>query len=308
MRPLWIDSDMGFDDMLAILMVAQSDRPIAGCSLVFGNSVIDRVGANAAAMANAFGWRFPVHIGAAGPIVGQTETAARVLGPDGLPTLGRTLPEENGSLGSASAFIGLAQALESAENPLEVLALGPLSNLAIMRLARPDLYARIGQVTWMGGSSGHGNHTRSAEFNAYADPEAAAIVVAGGVPLRVIDLDVCRQVTVTPDDLAALRAIETDQAAVLHDLFGGYIDIGVSRGRQSMALYDPVAAAAVISDRAIAFEPVHVEIERTGTLTRGRTIVDERHDAPHNAQLGVRADADLIRTLALGALEKAACA
>ena len=298
---------MGFDDLLAILMVQQSGRSVAGCSLVFGCAELTHVCRHAAAMAATFDWRFPLHPGAASPIVGETETAARILGPTGLPTLGRHLPEIDTSTDMTSAFVALAHWLERSQEMVEVLALGPLTNLAVLKLARPDLYGKIGRVTWMGGAASRGNHTPAAEFNAFADPEAAAIVSSGGAPFRMVDLDVCRQVTVTPSDLQALQT-GSEKAALLHDLFGGYIDIGISRGRPSMALYDPVAAAAVISESAVAFEPVRIDVERTDQQARGRTIVDNRPGMTANGEIGMTADAEQIRTLALDALKWAATA
>ena len=86
MMPLWIDCDMGFDDVLAVEMVAQSDRTISGCSLVFGCADLSQVCKNAAASSAMLDWRFPMHPGAATPIVGEIETAERILGPSGLPT------------------------------------------------------------------------------------------------------------------------------------------------------------------------------------------------------------------------------
>ena len=125
MTPLWIDTDMGFDDMLAILMVQRSGRPVAGCSLVFGCAELAQVCRNAEAMAATFGWQFPMHSGAASPIVGETETAARILGPTGLQTLGRDFVEMETPAVRQSAFPALTQWLEHSQETVEVLALGP---------------------------------------------------------------------------------------------------------------------------------------------------------------------------------------
>lgn len=305
MMPLWIDCDMGFDDVLAVEMVAQSDRTISGCSLVFGCADLSQVCKNAAASAAMLDWRFPVHPGASAPIVGEIETAERILGPTGLPTMGRHLPEANLATDIVPAFVALTRWLELADGPVEFLALGPLTNLAILKLARPDLCSKIGRITWMGGGATHGNHTPSAEFNALADPEAVAIVCTAEIPFRMVDLDVCRQVTVAPSDLEVLKS-GTEKADLLHDLFAGYIDIGISRGRMAMALYDPVAAAAVVSDSAVIFEPVRIDVELSGHHTRGRTVVNSRPGATPNASIGTKADADLIRAMALNALKRAA--
>jgi inosine-uridine nucleoside N-ribohydrolase len=301
---LWIDTDMGFDDMLAVLMVRHAGRDIAGVSLVFGNAPLGQVRRNAADAAALFGWTFPIHDGAARPILGEAVTAGSVLGPTGIPTRGRQLPP-GPDLPASPALAALAGWLEADAGPAEILALGPLTNIAILSLARPDLAERIGRITWMGGGATRGNHTASAEFNAFADPEALAIVLQSGRPFRMIDLDVCRQVLVGPEDVERLPA-DSERAALLADLLGGYVDIALSRGRPAMALYDPVAAAAVVDEASIAFAPALIEVELSGRLTRGRTVVDQRAGVTPNAEIGLSADADRIRRLAFDALAGAA--
>ncbi len=302
---VWIDTDMGFDDMLAVMMVAATPQKIAGVSLVFGNAALEQVRRNAAGATELLGWRFPIFTGAETAILGGVETPAHVLGPTGIPTRGKPLPETP-PVPLSSAFAALVSWLENLETPGEILALGPLTNIATVVLARPDLKPKISRLTWMGGGATSGNHTASAEFNAYADPEAVAIVLAGGLPLRVADLDLCRQVQVSPDDLAPLKKPASRKAEILTDLFGAYIDIATTRGRRSMALYDPVAAAALIAPGAFVFEPAQVTMELAGAHTRGRTIVDQRPQATPNAEWGMKADAARIRELALGALLEAA--
>tara|TARA_R110002126_G_scaffold291800_1_gene459030 strand:- start:110076 stop:111002 length:927 start_codon:yes stop_codon:yes gene_type:complete len=306
MNSLWIDADMGFDDMLAIMMVDHSTRIIAGCSLVFGNAPLPQVCKNAASMAATFNWTFPIHIGAAKPLIGELVTAGHVLGPTGLPTLGQALPDAAPLPQPAAALAALVQWLENADGKAELLALGPLTNIAILCLARPDLLPQLQSITWMGGGATSGNHTASAEFNAFADPEAAAIVCASGVPFNMVDLDACRQVTVSPADLIGLRKTDTPKAALLHDLFGGYINIGIAKGRESMALYDPVAAAPVIDQNALTFQPMSIAVECAGNLTRGRTVMDASAKDTGTTQLGIKANATRIREMALASLLKAA--
>ncbi len=302
---VWIDTDMGFDDMLAIMMVTASSRDIAGVSLVFGNAPLEEVRGNAAGAAGLLGWRFPFFGGADAAILGSVETPAHVLGPTGIPTRGKSLPKVPPAPLS-SAFVALTSWLEGLDAPGEILALGPLTNIAILALARPDLKPKISRVTWMGGGATRGNHTASAEFNAYADPEAVAIVLASGLPLRVVDLDLCRQVQVGPEDVDALQAVASPKAPLLADLLGAYVDIALHRGRPGMALYDPTAAAALVAPDAFVFEPARVTMELAGTHTRGRTVVDQRPQAAPNAEWGMKADAARVRALALDALMEAA--
>ena len=291
---VWIDTDMGFDDIAAIFVVDHAGPAIDGVSLVFGVAALEQVERNAAGAAQAFGWRFPIHSGRARPVLARLETAERILGPTGI--LGATLPDAP-PFERSDAFAALCAWLARSDGPHRILALGPLTNIAAVALARPDLAARIGDLTWMGGGVTTGNHTASAEFNAYADPEAVAIVLAHAVPLRMVDLDVCRKVVATPDDVPPVRAAGGRSASLIADMLAGYIDIGVSRGRPGMALYDPTAAVAFVRPDLLTFRQARIDVELNIGLTRGRTVVETRptHAAP-NAEYAVEVRAGEART------------
>ncbi|MDV7143468.1 nucleoside hydrolase [Tropicimonas sp. TH_r6] len=291
---IWIDTDMGADDIFAILLAARN-RPIDGISLSFGNAPLPQVRANAAGAAEAFGWTMPIHAGAERSILGEVTTAQTILGDAGIPTRGQTLPVARPK--HDPALPALIAWLE-AETLAEILALGPLSNLAILALARPDLLDRIGRVIWMGGAVGRGNHTASAEFNAAADPEALAILLARNVPLTMVDLDACRRVEITEADVAG-----ADTTPLLRDLLGGYLDIALSRGRPAMALYDPVAAALLVAPHLFETAPAQITTELAGTHSRGRTIVDQRRPDRANAQIVADLQSGPVRDLCLSALE-----
>ncbi|TPW31021.1 nucleoside hydrolase [Martelella alba] len=299
---IWIDTDMGFDDLAAVLTVRASGLDIDGLSLVFGNAPLAQVRANAAAAAQAFSFRFPVHAGADRAILGAVETAETILGKTGMPSTGRQL-EPAPEAFSGPALDGLSRWLETAESPRRVLALGPLTNIAILCLARPDLAAKIDELVWMGGGATMGNHTASAEFNALADPEAVAIVLTRGLPLKMADLDFCRKVTIGAEDVAAIRAKSGANAAVLGDLSEGFLDIARSRGRSRMAFFDPAAAAALARPALVTVQKVRIDVELAGHLTRGRTVVENRpHKAAPNAELLVGIDEQAAHSLIMAAL------
>jgi purine nucleosidase len=307
MRRIWIDTDMGFDDLAAVAMVAAcGDIDIAGLSLVAGNTPLPIVADNAARACAFFGWSMPVYPGCARPIVGKAVTAERVLGRDGMPTVGRRMPPAELPDGGADAMAGLTRFLE--EGGGDILALGPLTNIAVLALTRPDLLARIPRLVWMGGSAGPGNETAAAEFNAFADPEAAEIVIAAGLPVAMVDLQACRQVTLGLGNAASLRAVGGSRSEILADLLEGYVRIASPDGSQPMALYDPVAAAAVIAPESVVFAPAHLAIECAGRHTRGMTVVEWRvpRRATANAEVSRSADADRICRMFHAALAAAA--
>lgn len=291
---VWIDTDMGADDLFAILLVLQH-ATVDGLSLSFGNAPLDQVISNAAGARQHFGWDIPIYAGAKCALLGGVETAQRILGTSGMPSRGERLPEASATY--AHAPDALATWLED-QTDAEILALGPLTNLAILALSRPDLLPRISRITWMGGAITRGNHTASAEFNAVADPEAVAVLLSRNVPLTMIDLDACRRVEIVEKDVQSLPG-----SPLLKDLLGGYLDIALSRGRSAMALYDPVAAAALIYPSLFEIEPALIKVELAGQHTRGRTIVEQRNPALANGMIVRGLDAARIKTICLSALE-----
>ncbi|OKH86485.1 nucleoside hydrolase [Thalassospira sp. TSL5-1] len=302
---IWIDTDMGFDDIAAVLCVIHGGKTIDGMSLVAGNCPLPQVARNAAAAASLFGWQFPIHQGRDCATLGTLETAERIMGPTGMLSVGKTLPDA--TLKPAKpAFDALCEWLQNpapAGNARHILALGPLGNIAALLLARPELAAKIDQITWMGGAVSLGNHTASAEYNAFADPEALAIVLAHTVPFRMVDLDLCRQVLAQPDDVPAIRHAGGQNAALLADLTEGYITIALKRGRTAMALFDPCAAIALTNNDVIEFAPAHITVDLNSGPSRGRTIVDPRPASPKNGAYAVRVNATAARDMIFSALQ-----
>ena len=272
---VWIDTDMGFDDIAAILTVAASGETIDGLSLTFGNTTLAQVCRNAAAAADVFSWNFPIHPGADRAVMGAVETAASILSDAGMPTSGLSLPDAT-LAADDPAFVALCRWLADDNGEKHILALGPLTNIAALCLARPDLAARITRTVWMGGGVTGGNHTASAEFNALADPEAAAIVLSRGVPFVMADLDFCRKITINAKDVAALRAETGSNAPLLADLSEGFLNIAAKRGRTEMAFFDPAAAVAFCHPALVSLQPVYLAFETAGHITRGRSVVETR--------------------------------
>lgn len=311
MQHVWIDTDMGFDDLAAVLTVAHTPGwAIDGLSLVAGNAPLEVVTDNALRSAACFAWAFPLHAGCAAPLFGPLVTAQNILGGDAMRSAGRQLPLQRGKLAPASAVDALRAYLQNAQQPVILLALGPLTNLATLLRQSPQLASRVGRLVWMGGSQTAGNHTAAAEFNAAVDPEAVQAVLEAGMPLQMVGLDACRQVQVNPADCERLRQVGTEKAQLLADLLLGYVQIAAASGKQTMALYDPTAAVALVNHSTVAFEPAHVAMELVGTHTRGMTVVERRvpRRATPNAQVACEVDAPAVRATVLDALCRAAAA
>ncbi|ARO14660.1 purine nucleosidase [Ketogulonicigenium robustum] len=292
MKHLWIDTDMGFDDLAAIGFCLAEGAQVAALSIVAGNVELPQGVENACASADVYGWTMPIHAGASAPIAGPLHTASYVLGDDGMPTAGRRLPTPQPHTVGPDAIAALADWILAGGR--DVLALGPLTNIAHLVQRFPDA-ARLAKVVWMGGAFARGNHTAVSEFNAAVDPEAINIVLRGGVDLVMVGLECCRDVMVTLDDLPPLRAIAGEPAQLLADVYEGYIRIAAN-GTRPMALYDPVAAAVIIDEALAELQPVHMLAEEDGTLTRGMTVIEWRtHKAAPNMRVALNPNATEIR-------------
>lgn len=308
-HPVWIDTDMGFDDLAAVLTVArQPDWRIDGMTLVAGNAPLPVVIDNALRAARCFGWEFPIHAGCERPLAGALVTAQDILGDDAMRSACRQLPQERATLSATDAVSALAAYLTRGADAATVLALGPLTNLATLLAGQPHLAPRIGRLVWMGGSFGAGNHSAAAEFNAAVDPEAVQQVLDHRVPLQMVGLDACRQVPVRASDAQALRAVGTERANMLADLLLGYVRIASPDGSAPMALYDPTAAAALVLPDAMQFRPAHMVVELRGEHTRGMTVVEWRvpRRAVANVMVASVADGQRLRDTVLRALAAAA--
>ncbi|WP_232622783.1 nucleoside hydrolase [Pseudorhodobacter sp. MZDSW-24AT] len=290
---LWIDTDLGFDDLAAIGLCLAQGAQVAGLSIVAGNVSLTQAVRNAQSAIALFGWALPIHPGAAAPLKGALQTADYVLGADGMRSANRRLPTGGASVPTGEDAVTAMAAWRRAGGK-RVLALGPLTNLAHLAMAAPDLVQGL-DVVWMGGAFARGNHTSVAEFNAAVDPEAVDFVLRAGMNLLMVGLECCREVQVTLSDLTPLRAMPGEKAALLADLYEGYIRIAAN-GTRPMALYDPVAAALALDPGLSQQEAVFIAAELHGTLTRGMTVIEwRRHKAAPNARVATAPQADIIR-------------
>ena len=302
---IWVDTDFGFDDLWALLLLRHLGVNIAAISLVHGNASIDQVCFNAAASKELYRLDWPMYIGASAPLQRQIQTAGNVLGPTGMQTRGRQLPQPSSmqflSDDKEAYRVAFSQWLDQ-PGVHQVLALGPLTNLALLSRNEDIDIAKIDRITWMGGSCGRGNHTAWAEFNAACDPEALAVLIASGVAIDVVDLELCRQVQFDqlPAALSDLKGAGEAQL-VLADLLGGYLDIALHRGRTGMNIYDPLAALVCAKTLPVEYRTVHMRVETGDAATAGRTEFAEQPDSP--VRLVTAIDPDRSRSLCLAALD-----
>jgi inosine-uridine nucleoside N-ribohydrolase len=286
MSTFWVDTDFGFDDLWALLTLRHLGARVAGISLVAGNAQMTRVISNAMGARQAYGITAPIYAGADRPLVRETETAERILGPRGMQSRGQHLPEGGPLSETQTASTALEAWLRSAKpnERRDILAIGPLTNIARLIQAAPELAKTITRLIWMGGSNGAGNHSAQAEFNALADPEAAAIVANAGLTLDVVDLMFCRTVTFTSDDIPQSDPLTSD-------LLGGYLDIALTRGPSQMAIYDPNAALVACQPEAFTYRPYDMIVSTVTGPTYGKTTFNENINGSTRLIVGTTLDA-----------------
>lgn len=301
-RPLvLLDCDPGHDDALAIVVAARHCE-LVGMTTVTGNAPLSRTTYNARVMRELLGIDVEVHAGAARPLVAEPHAAEMIHGESGLD--GADLPAPTRPVDSGDAVRFIVDTCRHTEG-VTIVATGPLTNVALAMRAAPDLAARIAGISIMGGGS-FGNRTPVAEFNIWADPEAAAVVFGAaasgalGGPLTMAGLDVTHRFQATPARIAAVDAVGSLLATTLADLlrffsstYEGRHDPGTMAGA---AMHDPLAVLALTHPGLLTAVERHVTVETAwGASTRGMTVIDERtlieRSAP-NARVLVDVDAD----------------
>lgn len=291
--PVILDCDPGHDDALAILLaIARPELELLAVTTVAGNAPLEATTRNALRVLTLLGRTdIPVAAGAAAPLVRPLHVAANVHGVTGLD--GADLPEPAVEARPESALELLRTTIEGAPGPVTLIPTGPLTNIALLVRAYPRLLERIERICLMGGAIGEGNVTASAEFNIWADPEAAAIVFGCGRPITMIGLDVTHQALVTAADAARMAAPGTRTGRVFADLLSFFGQFHRERyGWDGSPIHDAVAVAHVAVAGLVTTAECRVDVETVSDLTRGRTVVDLGgvSDRPPNAEVGVRID------------------
>lgn len=306
--PLIIDSDPGLDDALAIgLAVARPEIDLLAVTTVGGNADVSHCTENALRLLHAYGrGDIPVAEGAAGALLGDIVRATEVHGEAGI---GNTQLEPAGAgVRPEGAVALIAALLRDHPEPVAIAPIGPLTNIALLLRLHPELASRISHLVLMGGSIGEGNTTVSAEFNIYADPEAADIVFRSGVPITMIGLDVTHQALLDRSSVDAFRSLGTNSGRIAAELTEYALDRNLSwSGSAVTAIHDAVAVAHLASPDLIAVAPYHVTIDTTRGPARGRTICDgspfrlTRDGRTANVDVGIRIDRPRFEALLIDA-------
>jgi len=295
-RPVVLDVDTGVDDALAIILALRSpELEVLGITTVAGNVSVEGCTANTLLVLEILGApAIPVVEGARGPLARTAFTASEVHGPDGLGGVTRKypVPSRQARKGAVDFLLETAGRFPG---ELTLVATGPLSNVATAIQRDGTAMRRLQGVTVMGGAIRvPGNVAPTTEFNFAVDPEAAAIVLAAGLPLTLVPLDVTEQVILTREAVEGagdgrLQAFIREMTAmtmVFHRDVEGF---------DGMFLHDPLAVGSVVDPSLVRGQAMAVHIERRGELTAGMAVADLRRRSKATPTATVCQDVDVVR-------------
>ncbi|MBX3090023.1 MAG: nucleoside hydrolase [Cryobacterium sp.] len=287
-RKLLLDCDPGLDDALAILLAhGDPGLELVAVTAVGGNVSLETTTRNALDLRGYLGFpQVPVAAGAAGPLVREARNAAEVHGIGGLGDV--VLPRASLPLDPRGAVELIVETIAASPGQVHLLATGPLTNIALALRAEPRIAQWAASFTIMGGSFTRGNTTPAAEFNIYADPEAAAEVFAAGWQVTMVGLDLTLQALVDDrikERMLALGSLGRNFVVPLSTFWNDPQD--PDWGGQ--AVHDVCAVAFLSRPDLFRSVPAQVEVETEGKFTAGMTVTDFRSSAP-NALVPVKLD------------------
>jgi purine nucleosidase len=274
------------------LALASPDLDLRLITVAGGNAGLERTLPNARAVVGLAGREVPVVAGADRALLGAFTAEPRVHGADGLG--GVRLPEGPPAAPGIAADAIRALLRQAAPDPVTLIGIGPATNLALALATEPALAGRVGEIVLMAGAVSEGNITPAAEFNAWSDPEALAILLDCGRPITLVTLDLTAQALVTPERIAALRAAGGGRCLAAAAEILAAIPPSRRFDHRGVPLHDPCAVAWLIAPALFRARAVSVEVECGSGPGRGRTHVDRwgRSGRPARVTLPERLDAD----------------
>jgi pyrimidine-specific ribonucleoside hydrolase len=291
-RPIILDCDPGHDDAIALLLaLASPELDLLGVTTTFGNQTLEKTTENALRVLEFVGRTdVPVAAGADRPLSRGLVVAGHVHGESGLD--GPVLPAAGTAPAADDAVTFMARTVATSPEPVTLVPTGPLTNVA--RLLERTGGEGVERIVLMGGAIAEGNMTPAAEFNVWADPEAAQAVLHSGLDVTMIGLDVTHRAVTTPALQERIRSTGPVGAFVadLVDFFTVYH--GRTYGWEGAPIHDAVAVAHVVDGALVETVHRNVEVEVDSELCRGRTVVDlwSRTDRRPNAHVGVGLETD----------------
>ncbi|MFO3717451.1 nucleoside hydrolase [Anaerococcus sp. ENR1011] len=290
--PTIFDTDPGIDDAFALSFLNKSDIfDVKMLSSVAGNVKLFHTTRNLQGLAKAMDWEIPIYKGLEKPILGKQILAEGFHGENGL--LGYEFADnELKKLEDKSAIKAMAEVLEANDKTL-IIAVDPLTNIASLILARPDLKEKIREITIMGGAIGMGNVTPTAEFNIFADPEAATIVFASGIKINMLGLNVTTKTSYDIDMHNEFKNSDKKINEILSAVMDIRIDQAGAEENYTTFMHDTLAVMYHTNPEIFKSQMVHMDVETKGDFTRGMTVADLRAHSTAYKNINFVSDIDI---------------
>lgn len=273
-RKVILDVDTGHDDAVAIMMAARNPAiELVGITVTAGNQYLEKTLKNTLNLCSALDIQCPVYAGMTRPLLCDLQPASYIHGESGFdgPVFGPC--KKTKAPGHAVNFI-IDTVMKAEAGEITLVAVGPLSNIAMAIRLEPAIATRVKELVIMGGAIKGGNVTPSAEFNIHTDPEAAAIVFSSGAPIVMMGLDITTKVLLTHERLQYLSTLPGEAVKIFSASMKHYSAACEKFIGECPAMHDPCCIAYAADPAMFSGKKLNVEIECGGTHSRGRTIAD----------------------------------
>ncbi len=271
--PVIIDTDPGIDDFLAIMLAKSSAKlDIRAITAVCGNQTLEKTSKNALDIANLLDINVAVAKGAQTPLDRELYTAGDVHGENGIGNI--YLEASSKEFDNRYAWDLIYDEAKKENGNLEIIAIGPLTNIAIAVLKYPELVNMVKRLTIMGGSASSGNRTEYAEFNIWADPLAADIVFKSGFNMVMVGLDVTRKTLLSEENIEEIKAVKSEHIDIIGSLLDEMFKRYKKLGNPGVVIHDALAVAYLIDESCLELKNCQVSIESRDEIRIGKTIVD----------------------------------
>ncbi len=272
--PVLIDTDPGVDDAFAIMLMQTSGQhDIKALTVTAGNVGLKHTLPNTLGLCELIDLNVPVYQGADHPLLIDLKMADDVHGENGLG--GFVFKNRNRKPAEETAWDAIARIAKAEKGQLEILSLGPPTNIALALLRYPEIKPLIRNIVIMGGATGTGNTDPYSEFNFWCDPHASQVLVESGIPMQLIGLNATRQALMTLENMAKVGGARPAVKAFIDYLTAFYVRSSRTFGYNNrMHIPDAVAAAVMIDPSIAVLDAAQVRIVTEQNSQQGRSVVD----------------------------------
>lgn len=273
--PVFIDCDPGADDIIALLLaVKMPEIDLVGISTVCGNVEEYKTNTNALKIVSFAGNDIPVYKGAEAPLMRELVTGKYLHGEDGMGGLSDMIPASSKGPEKEKAWDAIYREAKKHNGEMVLVAIGPMTNVAIAFAKYKELPKLLKKVVIMGGSATYGNITPAAEFNIYVDPEAAEVLFKSGADICMFGLDVTEKAVLLPEEVEKIGQLTSPQAKFCYSILKNTMDFYLKGGHAGNCMHDPCTVIYLAYPELFEGKKAGICVETKGRITRGKTVCD----------------------------------